>query len=411
MVRRSERLFAEARRSGAPETRTFPYIFPPEIRNHIYKYVLGSPSGVITLSRSQYRQRPIRYRIYTCEGENATYWESPGAPEEIHISFLRTCKAIYEECRELLWVYNTLDIESLRHETKKDGGLAKSLHKGIRHNVRSVALDADLLTALGDFEETIQRLYRWSWTQDGKMRSVTLNLRDKFSDNPWVLSHKNLRKLVKLRTLAMRPYSQTNSEPESDSDSPAQHPVIYHDCLDMMSESRQDGALSDVARRICIKTENAKWSKRQGFPRRVIMANEGDPEALLKDFSRAWNAEVEMDGVVCYRNGECLDETWYEGSVYPNEERAHVYRQDVDEWLAVRSYLLRRNRPLDFETPRILKEISTPGVLRDEVLKEWEESQDALEEEARKQGIDSSDENKMIAFSIQHSLNQPKVSV
>jgi hypothetical protein len=139
------------------------------------------------------------------------------------------------------------------------------------------------------------------------------------------------------------------------------------------------------------------------------MAREGDPEALLKDLSLAWNAEVEMDGVVCYRNGECLDETWYEGSVHANEERAHLYRQDVDEWLAVRSYLLRRNRPLDFETPRILKEISTLGDLRDEVLKEWEESQDTLEAEARKQGIDSSNENKMIAFLIQHSLDQPRV--
>lgn len=406
MVRRSGRLFAEARRSGAPETRTFPYIFPPEIRNYIYEYVLGSPSGVITLSRSQYRQRPIRYRIYTCEGENAIYWANPDAPEEIHLSFLRTCKVIYEECRDLLWIHNTLDIESLRHETKKDGGLAKSIHKGIKHNVRSVALDVDLL-AFGDFELTLERLDRWSWAQDGKMRSVTLNLREKFSDNPWVLSHRNLRKLVKLRTLALRPHSET----DSDSDSLDRDPAYYNDCLDVMSESSLYKGLSNVARRICIKTENAKWSRKQGFPRRVIMASEGDPEALLKDLSFAWSAEVEMDGVVCYRSGECLDGTWYEGSAHPNEERAHVYRQDIDEWLAVRSYLLRRNRPLDFETPRILKEISTPGVLREEVLKEWEDSQDALEAEAHKQGIDASDVNKSIAFLIQLSMDQTRVSI
>src|SRR4051794_5284840 len=113
---------------------TFLEILPPEIRDTIYRFILQSPTGIITLSKSSYRLRPVRYRIHTCDDDQ---------PETISLSFLRTCKQIYNECNHKLWKWNVLDIEHLKSLHSRDGFKLRGLDPKITSQVRKVQMDLD----------------------------------------------------------------------------------------------------------------------------------------------------------------------------------------------------------------------------------------------------------------------------
>src|ERR1019366_7977076 len=76
---------------------------PREIRDHIFEYVLSSPTGQIHL-----QDRFIRLPWYnTSVSNNDPHHDGRGT---ISLSFLRTCQLIYDECKDRLWDYNTLDL-------------------------------------------------------------------------------------------------------------------------------------------------------------------------------------------------------------------------------------------------------------------------------------------------------------
>jgi hypothetical protein len=118
-------------------SRSFLDLLPFETRSQIFRYVLSSPTGYITLSRTLYPQKPIRYKLLTLD-------ESGSGCEVIKLSFLRTCSQIYKECRDLLWKYNTLDLVSYMHETSSPNlHSLREMHTGISYWARAVQMDYD----------------------------------------------------------------------------------------------------------------------------------------------------------------------------------------------------------------------------------------------------------------------------
>jgi len=77
-------------------------LFPPEVRLKIWSEVLTSPSAIIKLLNMNPKSK--QYQI--CDFHDFG--------QMIKLSFLRTCKAIYNEAKDLVWQVNTLDIESSR---------------------------------------------------------------------------------------------------------------------------------------------------------------------------------------------------------------------------------------------------------------------------------------------------------
>jgi hypothetical protein len=68
-------------------------VIPLEVRFKIYKEVLTAPYRVIYLTRIS--SDGSCYKI----GK-----EGPNGFEKVRLSFLRTCKEIYEECKDKLWL-------------------------------------------------------------------------------------------------------------------------------------------------------------------------------------------------------------------------------------------------------------------------------------------------------------------
>jgi len=88
-------------------------VLPPEIRNIIFGMVLGAPSGCITLHRAEPEtsDQLARLKIQTLETSKP---EHPGVTgEDISFSFLRVCKQIYTDCRDMLWSRNTFVFNAL----------------------------------------------------------------------------------------------------------------------------------------------------------------------------------------------------------------------------------------------------------------------------------------------------------
>lgn len=92
--------YMEACTTNCP--RTFPCILPAGFRNRVYKHVIRSKTGTLSLRLSRPRIKPLRYRIYSGE-----IWSG----QEIRLSFLRTCRMLYTECKDLLWSLNTWDVD------------------------------------------------------------------------------------------------------------------------------------------------------------------------------------------------------------------------------------------------------------------------------------------------------------
>ena len=166
-------------------SRSFLDLLPFETRSQIFRYVLSSPTGYITLSKTLYHQKPIRYKLLTLD-------ESGSGCEVIKLSFLRTCSQIYEECRDLLWKYNTLDLVSFLQETAPNMPLLPDVHEGIRFFARAIQMDYDLQSE-DSIDSSLDRIYenhrrcklqynallyisRWP-----ALESITLNIRDKFA--------------------------------------------------------------------------------------------------------------------------------------------------------------------------------------------------------------------------------------
>lgn len=118
---------------------TFLQILPWEARNQIHKNVLASPTEIIYISRVPALNGFGSHKVFSHNLEDF---------EEIWLSMLRTCRQFYEECKDKLWIGNTLDIESsIGPNRYPDGrsGVFFGLHISLVLNVRSIRLDLSLI--------------------------------------------------------------------------------------------------------------------------------------------------------------------------------------------------------------------------------------------------------------------------
>ncbi|PVH79494.1 hypothetical protein DL98DRAFT_516082 [Cadophora sp. DSE1049] len=81
---------------------------PKEIQDKIYDDVLGSLTGRVELRTSSIghgHEQVVRYGVFVMG--------PGGCPGKIRLSFFRTCKQVYNDCREKFWAMNILHLNSI----------------------------------------------------------------------------------------------------------------------------------------------------------------------------------------------------------------------------------------------------------------------------------------------------------
>ena len=123
-------------------------VFPREIRDQIYTYVLASPSESLNLA----------HWIVTVDVARS-------------LSLLRTCKQIHRECKDIIWQHNQLGLREPTQLFRKFKDLARNKH--IRH-IRQVKLHLELLDRdeLEWMRDSLKPLADWSYM--GRLESITL---------------------------------------------------------------------------------------------------------------------------------------------------------------------------------------------------------------------------------------------
>lgn len=131
----------------APLPLSFLEVFPREIRDQIYTYVLASPSGIVTLSP------------WTIEVARS-------------LSLLRTCKQVHRECKDIIWYHNRLDVREPSHLYRKLHSLSK--HRHVRR-IRQLKMCLELLDR--DELEWVASAARGleEWCRVGRLESITLS--------------------------------------------------------------------------------------------------------------------------------------------------------------------------------------------------------------------------------------------
>lgn len=303
-------------------TRTFLHVLPLEIREHIYDYVLSSPNGVVQLVRSYIHPKPgapIRYRIFVADS---------GLEGEIRLSFIRTCKQIYDECTDRFWAKNTLDLESIISGGTRGGAKIPKLLDSLKLKVQAVQLDIDFFHQYTrEFRESLTDIGQWAI--HGCLKSISLVARDKYEDkDPTQLSRETFQALLSLRC---------SCDPET---WPRNHrywgrEVMYYKYLDILKNAAlKDGCLSKVNKKLIINTGVPGFDlESYGQPKHymTLHSKHNAPE-MLQELSIAVDGEVEVDGTLCFRSGTLMNNIFM---VHDNQ--TVLYKKDFDMWRASRA--------------------------------------------------------------------------
>jgi hypothetical protein len=121
-------------------------VFPREIRDRIYTYVLASPSGVVTLSP------------WTLEVARS-------------LSLLRTCKQVHGECKDIIWLHNGLSLREPTQLFQKLKTLGMNRHV---RRIRQLKLTLELLDR--DELEWISASMKalGDWCRLGRLELITI---------------------------------------------------------------------------------------------------------------------------------------------------------------------------------------------------------------------------------------------
>lgn len=126
--------------------RPFLEVFPREIRDLIYTFILRSPSGTVSLSP----------------------WSVDVARS---LSLLRTCKQIRRECKDIIWQHNGLRLRENTQLCQRLSSLARSKSIGrIQHlNIYLTLLDRDELEWICTALKALA-----GWSRHGDLKTITL---------------------------------------------------------------------------------------------------------------------------------------------------------------------------------------------------------------------------------------------
>jgi hypothetical protein len=127
-------------------TLRFLEVFPREIRDQIYTFILASPSGAVTLSP----------------------WTVDVARS---LSILRTCKQVHRECKDIIWHHNALHVRQPTQLYQKLQSLGK--RQQIRR-IRQLQIGLELLDR-DELEWMLGSLKALpEWCRLGRLESITL---------------------------------------------------------------------------------------------------------------------------------------------------------------------------------------------------------------------------------------------
>ena len=126
---------------------SFLEVFPREIRDQIYNYVLASSAGTVTLSP------------WTVEVARSLF-------------LLRTCRQVHRECKDIIWLHNKLNLQDPTQLYQKFKTLGKRRHvrKLRKLTICLEIMDRDELQWMMKSLEGLKE-----WCRAGKLESITLS--------------------------------------------------------------------------------------------------------------------------------------------------------------------------------------------------------------------------------------------
>jgi hypothetical protein len=272
---------------------------PLELRTQIYTYLFTTPKSRIELVKTSSRASgpDARYKILPPTSDGG---------DELVLSFLRTCKQIYAETKNLLWQHNTLHLFSVLDPPRE--GIISSLSPSISTNVQSVSLDIDLIfhkTLSGRliFGHNLSTLA--SWVHDGRLSSITLTARSIIGSTH--LTHRQLEKILSRRIHPV-------------------HSLTYREYLkELQLGTDTHSALSTINRRLVIDTTPPALSAPSFRPRPI----RGNPMDMLQEVASAWGGRLEVNGVLVFQDGQAVEDVFLE----QREPKQYFYKEDIDSWL------------------------------------------------------------------------------
>jgi hypothetical protein len=298
---------------------------PVEIRVEILAYVVSTSSGIIFLKQgtSSYGLGKPRYTIV------ANY---PNETETISLSFLRTCKKIYAEGKDLLWQRNTLDIEALVpvRYMRPRGPLMADISHQLTSRVQAVQMEmhfTDFSTLSGEIAitgqgrggpgelvlfHTLRALGSWV-----SLKSLTLVMRegtDTIEGGPQTLGRAGLRTLMSNRGRPVLPGAGQS---------------LYHEHLDILRYAIEEDVFPNVERQV--KMAFGKPNFWDDFEDIEDFGPYGDPNNVLEEIGTAFKCPVIVDDEICFKNSVFLHKPFTStlGSISPN--RFHLEGDFVSE--------------------------------------------------------------------------------
>lgn len=228
--------------------RGFLDVFPREIRDQIYTYVLASSSSAVTLSP------------WTIEVTRS-------------MTILRTCKQIQRECKEIIWSHNGL---SLRSPTQISARFSE-------------LMEVDDLRRIQHIE-------------------ICLELLDK-DDLEWIASGlKALARLPRIGALRSISLIAINDRPRSIKEYEEELDLM---CSGEYVDGRLFGGGSDDnGNNLIFKTSwphFSHWGKQKWL--REMLMDRSDTTTVLKELHETFGGHLFVDGFLCFRNGKQLAKT------------------------------------------------------------------------------------------------------
>ncbi|KAE9376091.1 hypothetical protein N431DRAFT_556340 [Stipitochalara longipes BDJ] len=302
-------------------------VLPLEIRSKIYKEVLSSQNGIICLKRTSDDGPQYSIKVWGL-----------GGVQELRLSFLRTCREIYEECKDKLWTWNTLNLEPLLYDGVQPfhTEVLSALPRTITANVRSVIFDFNMLIkdvvlwsmhesglpSGFQLEATLGVLRKW--TEFGKLEGITLLLKADLDDEQGLFTHDLFADLLDLRQIDMGGDPVIHSQNQISNVSRN----LYRAYLDILQRAGgQDGYLQHLKRKMILRTGPYEIDKDGAICRSVPEAL-GDPDEMLRELNQAWGGSLEMNGISCYEDKQIVQRIFERGSG-PEREGFFYYTREV----------------------------------------------------------------------------------
>lgn len=192
----------------------------------------------------------------------------------------------------------------------REGIILPFIASGFGHHVRSVLLDVDLI-----FDKTVSTRLVFghnlsildNWVLEGHLTSITLVAQSISGRNH--LTHRQFERVLSHRTPGYT-YSRYIKE------------LKLGTCA--------HSSLSTIRRRFIIDTGSPNPEAITWYPRLRIQPRCGNPMELLSEVANTWGGRLEVNGLLAYNNGTCVDEEIFLEQSDPHQ---YHYKDDLYLWM------------------------------------------------------------------------------